>query len=149
MKDAHTRNTDTDATSARISTTDAKAVLTGLAVSPGVGIGSAYCLHEIPVTPLAGPLDEEATLTELARYEEACRAATAELESLHEKVISQVGADEAAIFQAHLAILQDPSLTEKIRRLIADRQTTAQLALRAVLDEYETTFARVQDEYLK
>ena len=60
---------------------------------------------------------------------------------MHEKVASQIGQSEAAIFQVHSAILEDAPLTEKIRRTIVEQGLSASAALRSVLDEYESIFA--------
>ena len=118
-------------------------------MASGVGIGTAYCIHDIPIAPSSDLLDDEASLTELARFEEACRAADAELRVLCAKVASQVGREQAAIFESHRSILHDPNLTEKIRHLIVEKRTNAHSALGVVIGEYERLFEGVKDEYLK
>ncbi|MBI3468928.1 MAG: hypothetical protein HY000_38480, partial [Planctomycetes bacterium] len=47
----------------------------GIAVSPGVTVGKAYCIHEIFVNPETRQLAEAETLAELDRYDQAVRAA--------------------------------------------------------------------------
>ncbi|MCC7086935.1 MAG: phosphoenolpyruvate--protein phosphotransferase [Pirellulales bacterium] len=121
----------------------------GIGVSPGVAVGTAYCIHEIFVNPSTRRLADAEVLPELARYEQARDATAADLRALHVKVSSQVGAEQAAIFSAHEAIVHDPAFTEKIRRWIVDERQSATAALSAVLNEYTSLFARTKDEYLK
>ncbi len=121
----------------------------GIGVSPGVAVGTAYCIHEIFVNPQTRRLAADEVLPELARYEKARDATVADLRSLYAKVASQVGKDEAAIFQAHESILHDPSFTEKLRRWIVDRRQNAAYALNQVLQEYTSLFARTKDPYIR
>src|SRR5262245_15830666 len=98
----------------------------GIGVSPGVAVGTAYCINEIFVNPDTRRLEEHQVMAELGRYDKAREATAADLRALHEKVASQVGREEAAIFLAHESILHDPALTAKIRARIADRRETTQ-----------------------
>ncbi len=121
----------------------------GIGVSPGVAIGTAYCIHEIYVHPEKRQIDKSEVLAELERYDGACERVAADLRALHHKVATQVGADEAAIFRAHEAILHDPSFRSKVRSWIVDEQHSAQSALHRLLEEYTKLFESTQDEYLK
>ncbi len=121
----------------------------GIGVSPGVAVGSAYCIHEIFVNPVTRRIADNEVLGELTRYDRARDATAADLHSLYLKVASQVGAAEAAIFQVHESILHDPAVTAKIRARIADQRLTAETALHEVLHEYTALFEHTNDDYLK
>lgn len=121
----------------------------GLAVSPGVAVGTAYCIHEIFVNPATRRLEESEVLPELTRYEQARDRAADELHALHDKVAAQVGPEQAKIFQVHETILFDPAFTAKIRERIAEQRMSAPAALQAVLGDYVSLFARTKDEYLR
>ena len=121
----------------------------GIGVSPGVAVGTAYCVHEIFVTSEAKQLGGEEALAEWARYDEASDRTAGELRALYRKVASQVGQDEAAVFLVHESILHDPAFRSKIRAWIVDRRQTAQAALQRVLEEYTGLFSATQDEYIK
>lgn len=121
----------------------------GLAVSPGVTVGKAYCIHEIFVNPETRQLAETETLAELDRYDQAREKTAADLHALHAKVASQVGDAEAAIFLTHETILHDPAFTAKVRNWIVAERCTAQMALHHVFNEYTSLFARTKDDYLK
>jgi phosphoenolpyruvate-protein phosphotransferase (PTS system enzyme I) len=121
----------------------------GIGVSPGVVVGTAYCINEIFVNPTTRRLEAEEVMPELARYEQARDAAATDLHALYSKVSSQVGPQEAAIFQAHEAILRDPSFTKKIRSWIVDQRQSASYALNQVLQEYTALFEKTEDGYIR
>src|ERR1700682_3261891 len=107
----------------------------GIGVSPGVAVGTAYCIHEIFVNPDTKRLEKSEALAELGRYDQARDRTAADLNALYQKVASQVGTDEAAIFRAHESILHDSTFTAKVRAWIVDECQTAQGALHRLLDE--------------
>jgi len=121
----------------------------GIGVSPGVAVGSAYCIHEIFVNPETRRLEQSEVLDELERYETARDRTAADLRALKSKVESQVGADEATIFGVHESIVHDPAFEAKVRHWIVDQRQTAQSALHHILNDYSSLFARTKDEYLR
>ena len=121
----------------------------GLAVSPGVAVGTAYCIHEIFVHPDAKKLVDKEISAELARYEAARDMVSEELSNLQRKVEKQVGREEAAIFQTHGTILRDTAFTKKVRQWIVGDRITAQAALRKLLDEYAAMFGATTDDYIR
>ncbi|MCO6457118.1 MAG: phosphoenolpyruvate--protein phosphotransferase [Pirellulaceae bacterium] len=121
----------------------------GIPVSPGVSVGTAYCIHEIFVNPDTKRLEDREITAELARYETARDRAAADLRALQRKVARQVGEAEAAIFAVHESILRDAAFTRKIRAWIVDDRLTAQAALHRLLEQYTELFSRANDGYLK
>lgn len=121
----------------------------GIGVSPGVAVGTAYCIDEIFVNPQTKQLAEDEVLDELRRYERARDLTATDLHALGQKVASQVGEEQAAIFRAHETILRDPAFTAKVRTWIVDYREPAESALHRLLNEYTSLFARTKDEYLR
>lgn len=121
----------------------------GIAVSPGVAIGTAYVIHEIFVNPGTKRLEDSEVTAELARYETARDRSTADLRTLERKVEAQVGHEEASIFAVHQSILRDAAFTQKIRGWIVEERLTAAAALHRLLGEYTELFTRTQDAYLR
>ena len=121
----------------------------GIAVSPGVAIGTAYVLHEIFVNPDTKRLEDSEVTAELANYETARDRTAADLRALERKVEAQVGHEEAAIFAVHQSILRDAAFTNKIRGWIVDDRLTAAAALHRLLGEFTKLFSRTKDEYLQ
>ncbi len=121
----------------------------GIAVSPGVAVGTAYCIHEIFVNPDTKRLEDREITAELAQYEYARDKTTEDLHALQKKVEAQVGHEQAAIFAVHETILRDAPFTKKVRDWIVNERMTAQAALHRLMAEYTQLFSRTKDEYLR
>ena len=121
----------------------------GIPVSPGISIGTAYCINEVFVRPEQTHLEEDAVGEELARFESAKDQSIRDLKALEAKVYAQVGKNEAAIFAMHQSILSDHAFTKKITGWIAGEKMTIQAALHRFLGEYEVLFSKAKDEYLQ
>lgn len=121
----------------------------GIAVSPGVTIGTAYCIHEVFVDPDRGLLELPEVAGELARFENARKRSIADLQLLQKKVEQQVGKEAAAIFAVHESILHDSTLVGKVRAWIQEDRLPAQAALARLLDTYRGLLDRSRDQYLQ
>ena len=121
----------------------------GIAVSPGVAIGTAYCLHEVFVDPGKPKLDASEVAGELARFDASRRRSIQEIRALQSKVEKQVGKEAAAIFAAHESILHDNGFVGRVRQLIQHDRLPAQAALRNVLEHYDRLLGRSPDDFLK
>lgn len=121
----------------------------GIAVSPGVTIGTAYCIHEVFVDPGRSRLQPPEVAGELARFENARKRSIEDLRLLQTKVQQQVGKEAAAIFSVHESILHDTALVGKVRGWIQDDQLPAQAALARLMDYFKGLLDRSRDEYLQ
>jgi phosphotransferase system enzyme I (PtsI) len=121
----------------------------GIAVSPGVVVGTAYCIQGIFVPADSRRLNAKETAAEVEKFEFAQQQVVTELRALRDKVTLQVGAKEGAIFATHEAILQDPSLVKNVVERIERQHSTAQAALQAFLMEYAASFPKNYDSYIR
>jgi multiphosphoryl transfer protein len=107
--------------------------LAGLPASPGVALGPARHLRQAPVeVPTEPAADAE---KEIARLDSAVTAATAEIGELRTRVSSSAGAYEAEIFDAHVLMLEDPTLQNASRVLIRDENRNAADAFWTVIQQ--------------
>ncbi len=120
----------------------------GIAVSPGIAVGTAYVITEIYVGGKSAKITSEEVKSELDRFEAARQRTAMDLQHLEKKVATQVGLEEAAIFAVHRSILRDPGFSKHITNLIANECLSAQAALRDTVIYYEGVFGK-GDEYLK
>lgn len=95
----------------------AGAVLTGVAASAGVAIGPAHRLGGLGEAP--PDRDAHGADGETRMLDEAIAAARVAIEHDREVVAGRAGAADAAIFDAHLALLDDEALLEPARAAIA------------------------------
>jgi phosphoenolpyruvate-protein phosphotransferase len=124
-------------------------VFAGVAVSPGVVVATAFRLDVTAWEDTGGELDPSDIQRELARFGDACDLAARELTELIEKASSELGPDEARIFQSHLFMLRDRAFVQKVNSAIADGQRRAEEALQLTIAEYEQIFSAINDEYLR
>src|SRR5439155_26158083 len=67
-----------------------------------------------------------------------------------QRQVSQgLGAQDAAIFDAHLLVLEDPTLIEEVSRIILQDKVSAEYAFQQVAEKYAKTLSAIDDEYLR
>ncbi len=121
----------------------------GVPISPGIAVARAYRVDQIFARRETSQLDVVSLTEEIHRFERACSLAIEEIESIATKVHEEVGSSEAAIFQAHRLLLQDPTLMVKVQSTIINRHVDAATAIHDILDEYTELFSQIPDESLR
>ncbi|HWJ79448.1 MAG TPA: phosphoenolpyruvate--protein phosphotransferase [Niallia sp.] len=121
--------------------------LQGIAASSGIAIAKAYRLVE-PDLSFEKTTVENAE-AEINRFQEALNKAKGELEAIREKANQELGADKAAIFEAHLLVLSDPELIAPIEDKIKTDLVNAEFALKETTDMFITMFESMDNEYMK
>ncbi|GIK38418.1 MAG: hypothetical protein BroJett011_22510 [Chloroflexota bacterium] len=117
----------------------------GIPAAAGIAVGPVFQFQPSAIT-----LPETATATpfeEITRLEAAVASAKTELQTLHQQVLQRIGPTEAAIFEAHLAILADPELSEAAAVQVSAGRSAAQAWQQAV-DLLAATLAQLRDELL-
>jgi phosphoenolpyruvate-protein phosphotransferase len=121
----------------------------GVPISPGIAVARAYCVDEVLARQEPQQLTASGAADEIAHFENAVNATSAQLDTIITRVTQQLGEHEAAIFQAHRILLRDPALIGKVKTTIIKRQIDARTALHEALDEYTALFSGIQDEYIR
>ncbi|WP_400246955.1 phosphoenolpyruvate--protein phosphotransferase [Niallia sp. JL1B1071] len=121
--------------------------LQGIAASSGIAIAKAYRLVE-PDLSFDKTTVENAE-NEISRFQDALTKAKSELEAIREKANKELGADKAAIFEAHLLVLSDPELIAPIEDKIKTDLVNAEYALKETTDMFITMFESMDNEYMQ
>jgi phosphocarrier protein FPr len=122
-------------------------VLIGIPASPGIAIG--------PVVRYQPQLSDITTKhiddsdAEWSRLQAAISMAQDELAAIYELSLIQVGADKAAIFEAHLLFLQDPALVDEAKALIFEQKINAESAWQQVIEAMTVAYESLDDEYMR
>jgi phosphotransferase system enzyme I (PtsI) len=106
--------------------------LQGVAASNGIAIGLAYCYF--PPELVVPDRKPESAEKELARFTAALAQAHDELQKLHNLMVQRAGEKEAAIFEAHQMILEDPAFIKKVRKAVEGGQIVEQAVTTATED---------------
>ncbi len=119
----------------------------GIGVSPGVVICQAVVLdaeeYRIPERHISADRADG----EIDRFETALDGSRKELVELRDSTAKRLGKETGAIFDFHLALLDDEALLVKIRDKIKNENVTAEFAVATVLREYAREFLQMP-EYL-
>lgn len=121
----------------------------GIAISPGIAIGAAYCIEAIYVNPDQAKLNEAEVPGELARLDAAIEAVSADLRKLQARVDFQLGKEAAAVFAVHESILRDPALAGRMREAVRRERISSQEALRQLMEEYDDLMSHHSDALLR
>lgn len=108
-------------------------VLKGLGVSPGIAIGKAFLLKSFSFEIL-----EERTSNpegEIDKFLKAASSSLEELRALREKAGREMGREAAAIFDAHMEMIEDPIFINRVMERIRDGKISAAYAVANVVNE--------------
>ncbi|MDQ7006243.1 MAG: phosphoenolpyruvate--protein phosphotransferase [Acidobacteriota bacterium] len=121
----------------------------GIAVSHGIATGKALVISrwesDLPRYRIAA----EDVRSELRRFWKARSQAREEIGALREKAARELGDKYAAIFDAHLMILDDRSLGRETMGRIRDGLLNAEWALAKTVKRLLAAFAGMEDPYIR
>ncbi len=125
-------------------------VLRGIPVAPGVARARILVLNQpqagaVPRTRIApGDVPKE-----LARLQNALLATRKDILSIQQKVAEGLGAKDASIFEAHLLVLEDPTLIDEVTRLMERELVNVEHAYHQVSARFVSELGKIDDEYLR
>ena len=120
--------------------------INGIAVSNGIAIANAYCLVEPALS--FEKVEISQINAEIERLKDAVAKTKLELEVIRESARLKFGEEKAAIFSAHLLVLEDPEMFSAIVGKIKQR-VNAEFALDEVSTMYIDLFESMESDYLK
>ncbi len=122
-------------------------MLNGIGASDGVAIAKAYLLVEPDLSYTNDTVtDSEA---EVVKFKAAINQSKVELTQIRNNAEVALGPDKAAIFDAHLLVLEDPELIQPIEEDIRTNQSNAAAALMTVSNNFVTIFESMDNEYMR
>jgi len=124
--------------------------LQGKAISPGFAAGRAvvYTSGKGAVFPNYR-IDEENVGSEHDRFHKAVSRTCLELEHLHERALRDLGESQAGIFAAHLGLLKDEKLLNRVREFVKRDLVNVEQALHEEVSKLAKQLNSVEDEYLR
>lgn len=121
--------------------------LRGIPVSPGIAVGGAF-IYRPQMPPVPDTLTDDPWAA-WQRLQTAVSAALAELDALQRRAEKQIGAADAAIFEAHQLFLQDPDLQQRARALIFDQQQNEAAAWHTAFSETAAAFEALENATMR
>src|SRR5262245_59036915 len=108
----------------------------GIPVSAGVAIGPALVLDTEVYRIPQRRIDPRTTGAEINRLHLALNTAAEGIRGQQREIHDRLGAQYAAIFQAHALLLDDPKLIGELDALIRDEHFAAEYAVSRVMRKY-------------
>ena len=121
----------------------------GIAASPGIAIGTVFLYQDdTPQVPQYS-LAEEAVEEEIRRLQDAVQRAEADIRQIQQENNSRLEKDEQAILDAHLMMLQDPTLFESVHRKLQEDLLNVEWVVHQTVKELMEKLMASGDPYLK
>jgi phosphotransferase system enzyme I (PtsI) len=124
--------------------------LHGIGVSGGIAIGRAQLVSHATLEVAHYAVAAAGIEGEIARFDTAVRETQQELASLHAAMkAGDAPAEFGAFLDVHWMILNDPTLAEAPRRIIAEQRCNAEWALTQQMGVLVKQFDEIEDSYLR
>jgi phosphotransferase system enzyme I (PtsI) len=121
-----------------------KVLVTGTPAAPGIAIGNAFwvqaeahCLEERCVSDSAA---------ERRRLDEARGVARQQLGEIRDRVEREAGSEEAALFDAHALMLDDPDLLRMVDATVEKESINVEVAWAGAIEHYARQMEALDDE---
>ncbi|MEQ7052595.1 phosphoenolpyruvate--protein phosphotransferase [Paenibacillus alvei] len=121
----------------------------GIGASAGIAIGKAFVLPTWEWDVPEEKMDPTDLAREFERLYDGIRSSKHEIEFIKSEIKEMVGSEESSIFDAHLAILEDPIFMNEIQGIIQRQYKAAEVAVKEAIDHFVTMFDLLDDEYMK
>jgi phosphotransferase system enzyme I (PtsI) len=123
--------------------------LRGIGVSPGIAMGEALLPRRVVFTSRKEIIAEAQVPDELKRLRQALDRTRDDLVRVKEGIREKMGQESSFIFEAHLLILEDPTLVGGLEGIIRDDKARAEWALSKINTRYEQLFESLNDDYFR
>lgn len=121
----------------------------GISGSRGVAVGNVYrYIQEEIVIPDYTVADDKVE-EEIGKFAAAMAATLKQLDTIRQKALDEMGPEEAAIFEAHMQIAQDPSLSDGIKSLVESSHTNVVAATAQTIETFANIFLGMEDAYMR
>ncbi|MFC2161288.1 phosphoenolpyruvate--protein phosphotransferase [Acidobacteriota bacterium] len=123
--------------------------LRGTGVSPGIAVGEISLKERVLFTTRKEVISKIQIPGEMERLKKAVGRTREQLISLKKKIKNEIGDEHAFIFDAHLLILEDKSLSQGLKTIIQDEGARAEWAISQVHEKYVKLFDSIEDDYFR
>lgn len=124
-------------------------MLKGVAASPGIAIGKVFLYTKKFAEINTQSIDEAMVEDEIAKFENSIKLTKEQIEKIKEKTEREFGKDKAAIFEAHLMLVNDSEFHDSVKNMIKNEHVTADNAVNQVIEQHASMMESLDDKYLK
>ncbi len=121
----------------------------GIAASQGIAYGQIFVYLQSDVEVPSYQVEPEKRIDEVARFDRALVVTRQQISKIKNEVEKNIGPEEAAIFDAHLMVLEDEALIGETIREFEATGCNIETCFQKVSSRYVQAFSEIDDEYLR
>ncbi|MGH7959059.1 MAG: phosphoenolpyruvate-utilizing N-terminal domain-containing protein, partial [Opitutaceae bacterium] len=119
----------------------------GIAASQGIAYGQIFVYLQNDVEVPSYQVELEKRIEEVARFDRALVVTRQQISKIKNEVEKNIGPEEAAIFDAHLMVLEDEALIGETIREFEASGRNIETCFQHVSSRYVQAFSEIDDEY--
>ena len=124
-------------------------ILRGDGVVDGIEIDRAVVIDSGKITVPEYHVKPSALSSELRRYRQALRTVRKNLVDDQQRILGDLGTNEADILKSHILITQDPFFTDEVPSIITSKKRNAEWVIRDGLNNLLETFKNIDNIFFK
>ncbi len=125
-------------------------IFRGIGVAPGVVRGRVVILDpDHSERPAQHNVKAEDQPAEIERLQDALAKTRRQISDIQTTVRKSMGSSDAAIFDAHLLVIEDQTLLDEVKRYIKEKSVNVEFAFHEVAGKYVHALDSVEDEFLR
>ena len=121
----------------------------GVGVSPGLAHGVIHVVRDDLDDVVRYQIEPSQIGNEIARFEAALVQTRVQILEMQQKIAEAIGAKDAAIFDAHLLVVEDRTLIDEVLRRLETERCNVEWVFQEVASNYAETLSKIDDPYLR
>jgi len=121
----------------------------GAGVSPGLARGVIHVVRDDLDDVARYHIEPSQIGNEIARFEAALVQTRVQILEMQQKIAEAIGAKDAAIFDAHLLVVEDRTLIDEVLRRLEAERCNVEWVFQEVASNYAETLSKIDDPYLR
>ena len=121
----------------------------GAGVSPGLARGAIHVVRDDLDDVQRYHIEPSQIGNEIARFEAALVQTRVQILEMQQKIAEAIGAKDAAIFDAHLLVVEDRTLIDEVLRRLETERCNVEWVFQEVASNYAETLSKIDDPYLR
>jgi len=121
----------------------------GAGVSPGIARGPIHVVRDDLDDVMRYPIKPSQIAGEIGRFEAALVQTRIQILEMQQEIAEAIGAKDAAIFDAHLLVVEDRTLIDEVLRKLETDLCNVEWVFQEVATKYAETLGKIADPYLR
>ena len=121
----------------------------GIGVSPGIAFAGIHVVRDDLDEVARYHIAPSRIADEIGRFEAGLIQTRMQILEMQERIAESIGAKDAAIFDAHLLVVEDRTLIDEVLRKLKTDLCNVEWAFQEVATRYAETLSKIDDPYLR